>query len=231
MNPNKSTIFSLVTLFVVINASSQTNTCSGSYTFSATSCQEIIVGNGTPGSIQICLTTNNVPAANCIPGNGCTNINGNQAARVVVYESNSSGTGRVGASLVNWTSTSGTPCFTLNTTNGYAVIVGACNISGTTISWSTIDACGNNACDPSTPPCVIPCSSCSNACGSCGFPAGSTPTVAQVTANCPSYAFTPPLLTGQTATRCHQFVADGTTADFRIVLTAACAAGGNVTNF
>jgi len=78
--------------------------------------------------------------------------------------------------------------------------------------------------------CVPPpdCGTCATACGTCGF--ATAPTVAQVTAGCPDYPYDPPIFSGQTDTRCHQFQAVATSVDFNVIIQSNCGAG-NVTNF
>jgi hypothetical protein len=217
------------------NSFSSKTTCSGTFTAPAGNCQAFQIGNGTPGTIQVCITTNNIGTSNCNPGGACNPPfnGGGWSPRIAVY--NSAGAGAT-TFVNNFTSGSAAgSCITVTSTTGYAYIYGVCMGTNTAISWTTINACGDQVCTGTPPPCVIPCSTCGNACGSCGYPSGSNPTPTQVVNNYCSgsqgYPYTPNLTTGQSSTRCHQFTPTSTTVDFRIVLSAACSGTGNVTNF
>lgn len=73
------------------------------------------------------------------------------------------------------------------------------------------------------------CNTCVNPCGpACGFT--SQPTVAQVTANCPSYPQMPYNEGAVSDTQCYTFNAINDTADFQVILNSTCGSG-NVTNF
>jgi hypothetical protein len=163
--------------------------------------------------------------SSCNPGGSCNPPfnGGGWSPRISIF--GSIGTTHSGAALATWTSATAVgTCFTLTTTNGYATLYGLCSISGTSISWTTVNTCGDNVCPGSTPPpCGATCASCATACPACEF--SSNPTVAQVTSTCPNYPFTPPIATGQTATRCHSFTAANTIGNFNIVITSTCGAG------
>lgn len=227
-------LYAYITIILISTSfvNAQTNTCSGSYTSVAANCQAMVIGNGTSGSIRICITTNNIPSGggtSCSPGGSCNPpySGGGWSPRIVVYGSD--GTTYTGAAQATFTSASGTSCFTVSTTNGYAYIFGLCLTAGTTISWSTVDACGSNVCSGSPPPCGGPiCATCATACPACGFT--TSPTVATVTSTCPNYAFTPALATGQSATRCATFTANNSTVSFNVIISSNCNAG-NVSSF
>ncbi len=73
------------------------------------------------------------------------------------------------------------------------------------------------------------CTSCAAPCGpACGF--ATNPTVAQVTANCPQYIYSPELSSNQTNTGCYTFVAANTTVNFNVIITSTCGSG-NVSAF
>jgi len=193
----------------------------------------MVIGDGSPGYVEICLDNNNIPSGggtSCNPGGACNPPygGGGWAARIVIY--NSDGTTYTGAALSTFiaTTANGT-CFTVPTPNGYAYIFGLCLTAGTTISWSTLNFCGDEVCTGTAPPCAgPPCGSCATACGTCGF--ATAPTVNDVTTQCDDYAYTPALAGGETSTRCHQFTALETSVDFGVIVSSTCT-GGNVTNF
>ena len=229
----KNFYFILILQFLSFFSQAQTNVCSGSYTTGSRVCQAILIGNGTPGQIRICISTNNIPSGggtSCNPGTGCNPpySGGGWSPRIAIYESN--GTGSTGASLENWTSATAVgTCFTVSSTNGYAYIYGLCLTAGTVITWSTVNACGSQVCTGTPPPCTGPvCTSCATACSACGFT--SNPTVNQVTSSCPDYPFNPPLPTGQTATRCGSFTAINSTVNFNVIISSNCGSG-NVSSF
>jgi hypothetical protein len=148
----KSLILNLLLLILMVTpkAFTQTNVCQGSFTFGSGPCQRIIIGNGTPGQIRVCLNTaipTNSGGNNCNPGGVCNPPynGGGWQTRISIWTSD--GVAHTGsASVQNWFNTPVGTCFTLPSTNGYATIFGLCNLSGVTISWTTIDACGQNAC-------------------------------------------------------------------------------------
>ena len=73
------------------------------------------------------------------------------------------------------------------------------------------------------------CTTCSAPCGpACGF--ATAPTVAQVTANCPQYVYSPVLSSNSTNTGRYTFVAANTTVDFNVIITSTCGSG-NVSAF
>jgi gliding motility-associated-like protein len=227
---SKNVIENQNTTYRIDNSLAQPNAnCSGSYTATSASCQAFLVGNGTPGTIRVCISTNNIGTTNCNPGGACSPpfTGGGYSPRVSLFESN--GTTYTGAQIIAFTSTSTVgSCFSMTSTNGYAYVFGVCMGAGTTITWDTEDSCGNNLCNGAIPCTTPPCASCTAACPACGF--ATTPTVAQVTANCPNYPYTPALAGGQTSTRCHTFVANNTTVSFNVIINSTCT-GGNVTNF
>jgi hypothetical protein len=145
-------ILLILTLSIIGLAHSQTNTCQGTFTFGSGPCQRIIIGNGTPGQIEVCLTVNNIPVATggnkCNPGGSCNPPfnGGGWNPGIYIYNSNSSGTNYAGMMVENWQGNAAIGCYTLTLSTGYAVLFGLCNINGTQISWSTINDCGQNAC-------------------------------------------------------------------------------------
>ncbi|MGV3631990.1 MAG: hypothetical protein ACO1O6_12340 [Bacteroidota bacterium] len=72
------------------------------------------------------------------------------------------------------------------------------------------------------------CSSCAEACGTCGFT--TAPTVQQVVDNCDYYPYFPAITSGQTDTRCHQFQAINASVDFNVIISSTCGSG-NVSAF
>src|SRR5687768_14495640 len=101
------------------SAQSQTNVCSGTYTTTAASCQAIQIGNGTTGSIRVCISNNSIPSGggtSCSPGGSCNPpySGGGWSARMVIYAS--TGSGYTGAALQTWTATTGNnTCYTVST--------------------------------------------------------------------------------------------------------------------
>jgi hypothetical protein len=147
-------LLTILSLFLSVFAYTQTNTCEGTFTFGSGPCQKIIIGNGTPGQVRICLNVKQIPVGtggnNCNPGGGCNPPynGGGWAPRVAIWNSNADGTNYVSTTpLVDWISntTVGT-CYTVTLTTGYAVLFGLCNINGTQISWTTVDNNGVNMC-------------------------------------------------------------------------------------
>ncbi len=114
----------------------QTNLCQGSLLATTTIGNYgagTQIGNGTPGSIRICLTTNNLVAA----GMGCSN------AQFVISNANGS------ALQVIWTEFTPTgTCFTVSSTTGFAFIAMNCETAGSTagITWTTVNGSGVNQC-------------------------------------------------------------------------------------
>lgn len=219
----------IVFLFLSLTKLSAQVTCSGSYNTTGSTCQTFTIGNGSPGAIVLCLTTNNIPAAgggnNCTPGGACSPpyTGGGWAPRISIYTT--------GGTLVNtWTSTTpaGT-CYTISTTNGYAVIYGLCLTAGTTLTWNTINQCGVSVCTP-PPACPgQPCSTCASACPACGY--ATAPSVSTVTSTCAGgQTFAIPFGSGQNYTMCASFAAITTTANFNAIIQSNCGAG-NVSNF
>jgi hypothetical protein len=147
----------ILMVFILKITHSQTNTCQGTFTFGAGPCQRIIIGNGTPGQIRVCLDIKNIPIATggnkCNPGGLCNPPfnGGGWNPGIYIFNSNSSGTNYAGAMQEDWQSDATIGCYTLTLSTGYAVLFGLCNINGTQISWTTIDACNQNAC--LGPPC------------------------------------------------------------------------------
>lgn len=100
------------------------------------------------------------------------------------------------------------------------------------VCYSPGGPCGNNG---SAQFCIEvgipdpPCSTCATPCGD-AYGYSSTPTVAQVVADCQSERFRPPLQPGATHTFCNSFTATSTTVSFNVVITSDCGAG-NVTAF
>jgi len=150
----KSLILNLLLLILMVTpkAFTQTNVCQGSFTFGSGPCQRIIIGNGTPGQISVCLDVKNIPTGaggnKCSPGGLCDPPfnGGGWNPGIYIYNSNSTGTNYVGGIQQDWQSNATIGCYTLTLSTGYAVLFGLCNINGTQISWTTIDACGQNAC-------------------------------------------------------------------------------------
>jgi hypothetical protein len=215
-------ISSLFLFCVQLNAQ-----CSGTYSTSNATCQQFTVGNGTPGAIVLCLTANNIPGGggtSCNPGGTCgSNYNGGGwSARIAIYTT-------TGSLVTTWNSTTpaGT-CYTISTTNGYAVIYGLCLTAGTTISWNTVNLCGASVCSGTVPCTGQPCSSCTSACAACGFT--STPSVATVTSSCPATNLSVPFGSGQAYSMCATFTAAATTVTFNVIIQSNCS-GGNVSNF
>ncbi|UKN00129.1 T9SS type A sorting domain-containing protein [Paracrocinitomix mangrovi] len=219
------TITTIVTFFTSNTASSQTAVCSGSYTTVTANCQNFTIGNGTTGYIQVCLDANNFPSGggtNCSPGCGFTG--GGYPPNMWVYDSG-------GNIIDNFNAANAVgDCITVPVNDGVATIYGLCLTAGTTISWETIDACGNNVCSGSPPPCFPPGScDCANPCGAaCGF--ATTPTVADVTSGCPQYEYVPELGPSTTSSSCYTFTAASTSVDFGVIVSSNCV-GGNVTAF
>jgi hypothetical protein len=208
-------------------------TCSGTYTSTTNDCQNFNIGNGTTGYIQVCLDANNFPTAggsNCTPGGTCapTYTGGGNNPSFAVHNSSNGLVGTfVAASAVG-------DCITVPVNDGVAEIYGMCLTAGTTISWQTIDACGQNVCS-STPSCDPPgACGCTNPCGpACGWT--TAPTVAQVTSGCPEYEYIPPIGTNVTSSSCYTFTANNATVDFNVVISSNCGGpgpgGGNVSAF
>jgi gliding motility-associated-like protein len=226
-------LFFLTTTMALLSLNSNAQ-CSGTWTSTTNSCQAFLVGNGTPGSIRICLDANNIPSGggtSCNPGGACNPpfSGGGWGARLAIFASD--GTTYTGTPQTTWygTTTTGT-CFTVSTSNGYAYIMGLCLTAGTSISWTTVNACGDQVCTGTPPPCTgAPCQTCESACSACGFE--TTPTVTDVTSTCQDYPFSPPLTSGQTSTRCHSFTAVNTTVSFQVIVSGTGCTTGNVTNF
>ena len=204
--------------------------CSGTMTMNNNTCQVRVLGDGTPGFVRVCITTNNIGSSNCNPGGSCNPPfnGGGWSPRIAIFNSN--GTTYTGAALSNFAN--GTPtgtCFTVSAPNGYAYVMGVCPGNNTTITWSTINTCGDNVCTGTAPPCAgPPCETCSSACPACGFT--TTPAVQDVVDNCPDFPYTPPLAGGSTATRCASFTAINTTVSFNVIISSTGCSGGNVTN-
>jgi hypothetical protein len=175
-----------------------------------------VIGNGTAGSIEICIASNTLNAA-CMG-----------TSDVFVIDDNGSGT------TVLWSSTTANgTCYTLTTTTGYAYLAfqndGCAGTGNATISWTTVNACGDQICTGTPPACGGPiCTTCAGACSTCGFT--TAPTVTQVTSSCPDYPYNPPLATGSSATRCHTFTAVNTTVSFNVIISSNCGSG-NVSAF
>ncbi|MDQ3101901.1 MAG: hypothetical protein M3R08_10985, partial [Bacteroidota bacterium] len=90
--------------------------------------------------------------------------------------------------------------------------------------------CGNGG---SAQYCVeagIPDPPCNTCAGPCGTAAGysTTPTVAQVVADCETSPLVPPLQPGSSNTFCYNFTATNSTVNFNVIITSNCA-NGNVT--
>ena len=137
----------LILIPIFSNLYSQTNSCSGVYTFGAGNCQKIIIGDGTPGQIQVCLTTNNISPATggnkCNPGGSCNPpfSGGGWNPGIYIFNSNSTGTDYVGTLQQDWQDNAPIGCYTLTLSTGYAVLFGLCNINNTQISWTTVGGC------------------------------------------------------------------------------------------
>ncbi|MGZ3865032.1 MAG: T9SS type A sorting domain-containing protein [Bacteroidia bacterium] len=117
-------------------AFSQTAACSGTLTATSVSVYGsgyTQIGNGTSGSIKVCISSNSMDAS-CMG-----------TADVFVLDDNASGTTTL------WTSsTANGTCYTFTTTTGYAYLAmqqDGCGGTGTaTISWSTVNGSGSNVC-------------------------------------------------------------------------------------
>jgi len=226
---NKFILSVLITLSFAFNAKSQA-TCSGSYTFGSGDCNPIQIGDGTAGTIEICITVNTIASgggSSCNPGGACNPPynGGGHAAGLRIYAS--SGAGSTGTLETNWTSASGLGCYIMSTATGYAYIYGLCDIDGTTITWETLDPCGFNLCSGPAPPCAFPCATCAAPCGTAqGF--STNPTVAEVVAGCTTIPFIPELAASSTNTFCFDFQATNTTVDFNVIITSNCGIGNTV---
>lgn len=100
------------------------------------------------------------------------------------------------------------------------------------VCYSPGGPCGNNG---SAEYCIevgnsaAPCNTCSTPCGAAlGYP--TTPTIAQVVADCTTDPYFPPLQPGTAHTFCNTFTATATTVSFNVIITSNCGAG-NVTAF
>jgi hypothetical protein len=142
----------ILSIFINLIIFGQTNTCQGTFTFGSGPCQRIIIGNGTPGQIQVCLDVKNIPIASggnkCNPDGLCNPPfnGGGWNPGIYIFNSNSTGTNYTGMMEEDWQGNASLGCYTLSLSTGYAVLFGLCNINGTQISWSTIDECTQNAC-------------------------------------------------------------------------------------
>ena len=174
--------------------------CSGSYTTDGTSCQNFVVGDGTPGYIKVTLVNNNIPSGGgtkCGPGGTCDPpfSGGGWDPRISVYTSDGT-LGYSGSLIGSFDASDCEPSFIFGTgNNGYAEIVGICLSAGTIISWTTINACGDIVCAPNVPPACggTICPTCSNNCEACGFAPGTVPTPSQLVCTCGNaYPFLPP---------------------------------------
>lgn len=136
-------ICSLLFLTIVAYSFAQVS-CSGTIAGNSipTCGTKVRIGNGTPGSIRVCMTAEAMGTASCM---GLTQA---------VYLYNTSGTlvGRWSTTGALTTFNSGTTisgsCFTMVSTNGYADLCDWCadSGSGTTFSWTTVDAGGVDQC-------------------------------------------------------------------------------------
>jgi hypothetical protein len=138
----------IFTLFVLLSNTciSQIN-CLGAFTFPNQNCSKIIIGNGTPGFIRICLESNNIPGVGtlCNPGGICNPPYNGGVARIAIH--NSDGATHTGAALASWNSNTdiGT-CYTVSNDNGYAAIFGLCLTGNTLITWFTVNGQGQDVC-------------------------------------------------------------------------------------
>jgi hypothetical protein len=142
----KKILVTLIISLISIYGYSQTNTCSGSFTFTNQSCTRITIGNGTPGCVRVCLNTALTSGGSCNPGGVCNPPfnGGGWPARVSIR--NTGGGAEIGGFT---TATATGTCITVTLNNGYADIIGIC-LTGGSITWSTVQ-CGTttNACLPS----------------------------------------------------------------------------------
>lgn len=100
------------------------------------------------------------------------------------------------------------------------------------VCYSPGGPCGNNG---SAEFCIEvgtpdpPCNTCSTPCGAAlGY--STTPSIAQVVADCTTDPFGPPLQPGSTSTFCNTFTATATSVAFNVIITSDCGMG-NVTAF
>lgn len=132
----KRSAFFLFLLFVSFSSATYSqNSCMGSMNITSAIGNYgagTLIGNGTPGNIQICLTANSLVAAGMSCGNAqfvISNLDGSQI-QVIWTEATSVGT-----------------CVTVTATNGYAYIALNCEATGSTaaITWNTMSG-GTSAC-------------------------------------------------------------------------------------
>jgi hypothetical protein len=125
-----------VSVFNPVNG--QTNACSGTIVGTNPGTIPswtggIQIGNGTPGSIEVCVVSNDLVPA----GMGC---NSNY---IVVSQDQGVNNGIVWSS---GTLSNGT-CYTVPNTTGYAwLAMSPCYTGSITLSWNTVDGSGNDAC-------------------------------------------------------------------------------------
>jgi len=130
-----SRVFILLSFFSLSFSGSAQNACMGSMNITpaiGVYGAGTLIGNGTPGNIQICLTANNLIASGMACG----------SAQFVISNANGS------AIQVIWSGATplGT-CITVTATNGYAYIALNCAAAGSTasITWNTMSG-GSSAC-------------------------------------------------------------------------------------
>jgi len=212
--------------------------CSGSYTSTNATCQNFVIGNGTPGYIVVTLETNNIPSGggtSCNPGGICDPPfnGGGWSPQFIVYSSDGT-LGFNGALIGNIVSSDCESKAIVSTnSNGYAEIYGLCLTAGSVISWTTINACGDVVCAPNSPPACggVICPSCSDPCPACGFAPGSVPSPSGVVCACGgSYPIIPSACNGAAVTKCASFQAEIPDVTFQIIITSNCS-GGNVSSF
>lgn len=142
-------ILVIIMNFAVFSLHSQTNTCTGTWTSAAANCQAVTIGDGTAGYIEVCFDVNNIPSgggSSCSPGCAPYTPGGGFAARVAIHDSGGNLIGNFLATTLIGT------CITVPVIDGVAQIFGLCLSAGTQISWTTVDACGNDLCSGAPPP-------------------------------------------------------------------------------
>lgn len=133
-------LVSALTIFLFSNVGhAQLNACEGTLTEAdITDCPtRVVIGDGTPGQIQICIDDNNIGGGSCM----------GSAERIRIYNSN--------PTYLDWflPADGNGACITVDLADGYAEICWHCRTAGSTatLSWTTVDGSGNSVCNP----CVV----------------------------------------------------------------------------
>lgn len=117
--------------------------CAGQWTLQP-GCNRVVLGNGTAGSVKVCLKTNSIGTSTCNlgdPGGLCDPYSGKGSNPLIDIMTSA------GVSKATWTSTTATgTCVTLSTTDGFALIVAPCINAKTNITWSTVNGSGTSVC-------------------------------------------------------------------------------------